>query len=367
MGTYTIRPGDTLRDIAARCHVSVEKLVQANRIRDPNNVVVGTKLEIPGWSGTDSFGREYTVRPGDSLYLIGKQFGVSAQDLAKANGIGTNASLTIGQVLKIPGAAQAPAATTAQTYTVKSGDSLYKIAQRFGTTAEKLAALNGLSTKAQLSVGQALKLPTASPTPETPTAPSTTPSTTPTGPASLKRFPNSPAKNKAKYQDVARQDLEFAAKYRDVILDTARRTGVDPAVVAAICSRESNCGRLKGPKVIGYDGHGRGLMQIDGRYHGAWLSKHAKDWWAPEVNIPKGVEVLVDIRKDVERKAKSLGAKLTEEQVLTCMVAGYNTGGDNAVSGLVRYGDPDRFTTEKSYSADVLARAEFFRAQGFVL
>ena len=64
----------------------------------------------------------YTVRSGDSLTMLSNRFGVAIGDLATANGLASNANLRIGQTLKVP--------KLTTTYTVKAGDGLY----RFGTT-----------------------------------------------------------------------------------------------------------------------------------------------------------------------------------------------------------------------------------------
>lgn len=95
----------------------------------------------------------YTVRAGDSLYTIAQRYGVSVQQLIAANNIPPNNALYIGQLLYIPIPIRQPA-----TYVVQSGDSLYSIARRFNTTEESIMVLNNLTGTA-LSVGQRLVVP----------------------------------------------------------------------------------------------------------------------------------------------------------------------------------------------------------------
>ncbi len=94
----------------------------------------------------------YIVRPGDTLYSIALQFGVTADQLMQANGLRSDV-IFIGQGLYIPEFRQPQSV-----YTVQSGDSLFKIAQRFNTTVESIIALNNLTGTA-LSVGQRLRIP----------------------------------------------------------------------------------------------------------------------------------------------------------------------------------------------------------------
>lgn len=111
-------------------------------------------------------GSEYIVVKGDTLDKIGKKFGVSAKAIETANPGVVPTKLKIGQKLTIPAgtaapvSALAPAATasSATTYTVKSGDTLTSISKKFGTTPKAIQAENGLNTT-KIKVGQKLKIP----------------------------------------------------------------------------------------------------------------------------------------------------------------------------------------------------------------
>jgi peptidoglycan endopeptidase LytE len=145
---------------------------------------------------------EYTVVKGDYLEKIAKNSHVSVKAITDANPGIEPTKLKIGQKLHIPAAA-VPSATAAtgaatvesasaagdQTYAVKSGDNLTKIAVQHGTTLKALRAANGLKTDS-IKVGQKLKIPAkaaapstapvavpsaaAEPVPSSPTAPSPT-------------------------------------------------------------------------------------------------------------------------------------------------------------------------------------------------
>ena len=99
----------------------------------------------------------YTVVSGDSLWSIAKKYNITVDELKKANGL-TSSLLKIGQVLKIP-TIKEEQSNNSNTYTVKSGDSLYKIASENNTTVNELMSINNLTTTL-LSIGQKIKLPT---------------------------------------------------------------------------------------------------------------------------------------------------------------------------------------------------------------
>jgi LysM repeat protein len=132
--------------------------------------------------------QEYTVAKGDSFFTIAKKFGVSVKAIQEANPGVEPTRLQIGQKLRIPPPpAPAPAGTPpgalemgaggSQTYTVKSGDTLTRIASQFGTTVKALRSENNLETD-KIKVGQKLKIPVKESLPPPP-APSAAPSTTP--------------------------------------------------------------------------------------------------------------------------------------------------------------------------------------------
>jgi spore germination protein len=91
-----VRPGQTLYGIAQTYSVTVDRLIESNKIPNPNNLVSGQALVIP------IVGSYYFVQPGDSLYSISQRVDVPVQELANINGISENQILSVGYRLYIP-------------------------------------------------------------------------------------------------------------------------------------------------------------------------------------------------------------------------------------------------------------------------
>jgi LysM repeat protein len=104
--------------------------------------------------------KSYTVKAGDTLTGIAERFGTTSKRLRDLNNLSSDL-IQIGKVLKLPGASTpAPAPeTAAKTYKIKRGDSLSGIADRFGTTTRKLMNLNGITDANLIRIGQVIKLP----------------------------------------------------------------------------------------------------------------------------------------------------------------------------------------------------------------
>ena len=148
--TYTVKSGDSLWSIANKYETTVNTLKSLNNLTS-DVLNVGQVLLIPNESsnGTSNNSSTYTVKAGDSLWNIANKYGITVDELKNLNGLTSNI-LNIGQVLKVP--------SGGNTYTVKSGDSLWSIANRYGTTVDTLKSLNGLTSNT-LMIGQVLNLP----------------------------------------------------------------------------------------------------------------------------------------------------------------------------------------------------------------
>ena len=147
---YTVKSGDSLWSIAKKFNVSVSELKEINGLTS-SLLSVGKTLKIPVEVQQEDKDNIYIVKSGDNLYKIANAYGVNVNDIININKL-TNTNLSIGQKLQIP------KINDTQIYTVKSGDSLYKIAQNYNTTVDELKRLNNLSS-IMLSIGQTLKVP----------------------------------------------------------------------------------------------------------------------------------------------------------------------------------------------------------------
>jgi len=102
---YVVVKGDTLFKIGRLYNVNPWTIASANRLANPNLIYVGQTLDIPAGSsypGSGACGSYYTVRQGDTLFRIGLTYNVSYQRIAAANGISNANYIQIGQKLFIP-------------------------------------------------------------------------------------------------------------------------------------------------------------------------------------------------------------------------------------------------------------------------
>lgn len=158
--THTVKKGDTLYSIAKEYNVNVQQLREWNNLQG-NNLEVGQSLVIRKEVPEDAV--QHTVEAQETLFSISKQYNVSIAEIKSWNNLSSN-NLDIGQTLTIyPSEDTSPQQsivvdkeTQENTYyTVKSGDSLYKIARQHDMTVNELKKLNDLSSNT-IRVGQRL-------------------------------------------------------------------------------------------------------------------------------------------------------------------------------------------------------------------
>ncbi|MEE8392488.1 MAG: LysM domain-containing protein, partial [Anaerolineae bacterium] len=133
---YTVQPGDTLSRIAWRFGITVQAIVQANGIVNPNQIFYGQVFWIPSSSGGSPGSTVYIVQRGDTLYSIARRFGTTYQALATLNGLHSPYTIHVGQRLIVSGSGT-PGPTpppSQKVHIVQAGDTLYAIALRYGTT-----------------------------------------------------------------------------------------------------------------------------------------------------------------------------------------------------------------------------------------
>ena len=160
--TYIVKKGDTLYSIAAKLGTTVEELKKENNLTT-NSLSIGQVLRIPGKIIYKDDERLYTVKKGDTLYKIAQANNTTVEELKRINGLTTNI-LSIGQVLKLPSneSAESPSVDEGISYTVQKGDSLYSIAKKYNVTIDELKELNNLTSNL-LSIGQVLLIPSSTP------------------------------------------------------------------------------------------------------------------------------------------------------------------------------------------------------------
>ncbi len=98
---YIVKKGDTLYNIAKMYDTTVNAIARYNGIIDPDVLSVNQVLRIPVTTVPEDKGDEYTVKSGDTLYKIARNYGVSVSDLINLNKLTTPDLIYPGQVLKI--------------------------------------------------------------------------------------------------------------------------------------------------------------------------------------------------------------------------------------------------------------------------
>ncbi|MCS5698458.1 LysM peptidoglycan-binding domain-containing protein [Cyanobium sp. FGCU-52] len=175
----TVRPGETLSEIADRHGISVTRLMQINGLKNADHVEAGMRLTVPGSGGGGGAAGSGTVkvRSGETLSEIAERNGISLATLMKINGISDPDHVEVGQSLKLSGAAKGSSGSgsrpfrydrSASVHVVRPGESLSGIADGYGVPVSKLVAINALSNPNHVEAGMRLKLkgsPAAAPAP----------------------------------------------------------------------------------------------------------------------------------------------------------------------------------------------------------
>ena len=241
--THVVRPGDTLSDLAIAHRTTVGALVAHNGLTGGGTYLrLGQRLSVPRttspaqdaaraeglrWTG-------YTVHPGDTIGAIALRLGTSESGILAANGLQRTSVIRPGQRLRVSAkavraarAAAAPAMST-QRVRVRPGDTVDAIALRHGVTRASILKANALAPGSVIYAGTMLRIPVGS----SPTAGQTTfagrrYSSAVVGAAGVNRG------------YLAGAPVPGRSDTRAMIVDTARRHGVDPRLALAIAWQES--------------------------------------------------------------------------------------------------------------------------------
>lgn len=139
---HTVAAGDTLWMIAQKYGVTNSDIVAANNLNPNTYLVIGQKLTIPAKTASAT-PLLYYVQTGDSLWKIAQKYEVTVNDIVVVNRLTVNYPLWVNQRLVIP-----------KIYFVAAGDSLWKIAQKNNTAIQKLIQINGIDPNKPLFIGQ---------------------------------------------------------------------------------------------------------------------------------------------------------------------------------------------------------------------
>ena len=164
---HVVKSGETLNSIARKYHLQLNYLAELNNLSRTANVRVGQRLKIEGDvdsapiktetvaakpQATSSRATEaYRVKSGESLNSIANRAGMSVSELAALNNLSPRAGLQVGQTIQIP--------KLISQYTVKRGDTLIGLASRYGMDTSQLAELNDIKPNTQLRIGDVIKVP----------------------------------------------------------------------------------------------------------------------------------------------------------------------------------------------------------------
>ncbi len=149
---HVVRRGETVSAIAARYGASCESVLRANGLSSRDRIYPGQKIRIPGGRTGAS---THTVKRGDTVYDIAREYGVSTSSVLAANSMSARDCIYPGQRLKIPGGG----AGGVVIHTVKRGDTVYDIAREYGVSTSSVLAANSMGARDRIYPGQKLKVP----------------------------------------------------------------------------------------------------------------------------------------------------------------------------------------------------------------
>ena len=165
---HKVRSGETLSTIAKRYNTSIRAISRSNRIRRSRYILAGRILKIPQrriiTRNNKNFSKKYykskikyVVKRGDSLWNIANRYGTNTKRIQELNNL-KNTNLYVGQKLKIECGKKNSRAEVFKSYRVKKGDTLFKIARKNNISLHLLLEINNLSSHCKIYPGQVLLL-----------------------------------------------------------------------------------------------------------------------------------------------------------------------------------------------------------------
>ena len=167
---HTVAWGDTLFSLAQQYDTTVDAICRANKLVDPTHIFVGQRLTIPtphAPSAPAEVEATHTVQAGENLFRIALKYGVTVRALVELNGLYNPDQVVAGQRLAIPGSAASSSVSyqpqhASTTHTVQRGETLSSIAHQYGVTVWTLNQVNNIANAALIVPGQTLVIPQAS-------------------------------------------------------------------------------------------------------------------------------------------------------------------------------------------------------------
>jgi peptidoglycan-N-acetylglucosamine deacetylase len=169
--THTVQPGDTLAKISARYNVSWSAIATTNKITNPNLIYVGQVLTIPPAGITvtpPAASFNYTIKYGDTLGTLAIRYNTTVEAILAANRwYNRRTRIFPGDVFVIPGGYVQPTPGTGGIgttpsgtwYTVRPGDTMFRIAATYRVNVYDLAEVNGILNLNLIYSGQRLRIP----------------------------------------------------------------------------------------------------------------------------------------------------------------------------------------------------------------
>ena len=155
---YIVKRGDTLSKIAKNYGTTVESIAKLNNIKNINLIYTGQRLIIPVDKNTQSNYITYTVKYGDTLSKIAQKYGTTVNNIANLNNIKNVNLIYIGQKLKIIIKDNVVNESGYIIYTIRYGDTLTSIARKYNTTINNIARLNRIRNVNRIYAGQKIRI-----------------------------------------------------------------------------------------------------------------------------------------------------------------------------------------------------------------
>lgn len=154
---YIVRRGNTLNQIAATYGTTIENIVLLNNISNPNLIYIGQKLEIPNINEKTSQKISYTVQTGNTLIQIAVRFRTTVEQIVRQNNIANPNLIYPGETLIISNS-NILGETGQKIYTIKYGDTLTSISERFNISIQQIVELNNIQNPNLIYAGERIKI-----------------------------------------------------------------------------------------------------------------------------------------------------------------------------------------------------------------